>query len=134
MDRFTNYLTLYLLTEKELAFPELPSANQGGSCYEDALNYFSMKSIKNKKLRLVHGLVTGQGPIEGVVYGHAWVEDGKTVIDATKNPVLKLPARLYYAIGNIKKVFKYDRKEVSEQVTEFKTYGPWEPIILSNRY
>ena len=125
----------YLLVEKqEVQFPELPAKNQGGSCYEDALNYFSIQSIRNKKLKLVHGLVTGQGPIEGVVYGHAWVEDGNTIIDATKKPVLKIPKQLYYAIGNIRTVFRYDRTEVSQMVSKFKTYGPWESTILKNKY
>ena len=133
--RFANHLQQKSLKEKkELEFPELPAANQGGNCYQAAMDYLIMHSLKNKKMKLVHGLVTGQGPIEGVVYGHAWVEDGNTVIDATKKPVLKIPKQLYYAIGNIKKTFKYDRSETAQMVTKFKTYGPWESTILKNKY
>jgi len=132
--KIEDTITRYLITEEQ--FPEIPKGNQGGSCYQDAMNYFSMKSISNKKLKLVHGLVVGQGPIEGVKYGHAWVEDGNTVIDPSKKPALKVPKQLYYAIGNIKKstVFDYNRAETSAAVSKHKTYGPWEPVILRNKY
>ena len=73
-----------------------------GTCYVDAYHY--MDSHRN--LTLVHGLVTGQGDIEGIRYNHAWVEDGDTVIDAALKgrgrDNYKFPKDLYYAIGDIK--------------------------------
>ncbi len=114
----------------------LEGKNDGGTCFSDAKNYMD----KNPKLTLVHGLVTGQGPIEGTVYSHAWVEDGNTVIDTSlkeqgrKN--YKFPKDLYYAIGAIvdKTTFKYTYEEMLEKLVSEETYGPWAKVILKNRY
>ncbi len=116
----------------------IPKANQGGDCYEVSYQYFQKNALRNDKLRLVHGLVTGQGPLEGIVYNHAWVEDGNKIIDMTLPTKLQksLSKSMYYKIGKIKEsnVYKYNYNEVIEKSLEYKTYGPWEKKLLRNKY
>lgn len=103
-----------------------------GTCYEDAYQYIS----KNPEATLVHGLVVGQGPIEGVLYNHAWIEKGNRVIDPSLKPALTVPKELYYKLGRIdtKTVYRYDHSEFLEKVLEHETYGPWETVLLKNKY
>jgi len=114
------------------------SANDGGTCYIDAYHYFMDNHSKDKKLKLVHTLVDGQGPLEGIRYNHAFLISGNTVIDPSQPKKKKFPKDLYYSIGNIntknKDYFEYTFDEFIEKVNKFKTYGPWEKILLNNMY
>jgi len=114
---------------------DIPADNQNGTCYQDAMNYMMKHGLAgDKSYQLVHGLVVGQGAIEGVVYNHAWVEKGSKVIDQTIP--ITLPKQVYYAIGKIDKktVFRYSYDEMAKKVGKFKTYGPWENKLLNNKY
>ena len=116
----------------------IPKKNQNGDCYIKAYQYFQANAFKNNNLILVHGLVTGQGPLEGIVYNHAWIEDGNKIIDLTLPPKLQksFSKSKYYKIGKIKEsnVYKYNYNEVIEKSIEYKTYGPWEKKLLRNKY
>jgi len=132
--KFQKFLTLRLF-EAKLAHADVPADNQNGTCYQDAMTYMMRHSKRGKDdILLCHGLVVGQGAIEGILYGHAWVEKGNKVIDETI-PIV-IDKRAYYAIGKIKEknVFRYTYSDISEKVTEFKTYGPWEPLLIKNKY
>ena len=121
----------HLLFERELS--DIPNKNKNGKCYEVALQYM-MAHAKDKSLRLCHGLPTGQGEIEGIVYNHAWVEKGNKVIDETIP--IELPKTLYYNLGRIRErdVYRYTYEEMSHKVTEFHTYGPWEKKLIANKF
>jgi len=75
-------------------------------------------------LILVHAIIIGQGPIEGVEHGHAWIEDGDTVFDPANN--IRLPKDEYYALARIQKAVKYTFKELKRKVTEHRTWGAWD--------
>ncbi len=78
-------------------------------------------------MRLVHGEVTGQGPIEGVKYGHAWVEDGGTVIDVSNGRDIRMSKAAYYALGGIgDNVHKYNLAQFRRKVSKFGHWGPWD--------
>jgi hypothetical protein len=50
-----------------------------GDCYEAAAKLlYAHRSCPG--IMLVHGTVTGQGPIAGIRYGHAWIEVGDVVL------------------------------------------------------
>ena len=118
---------------KELfeSFSEIPDINQGGNCYQVAYQYFTNKRTG----KLVHGLVMGQGALDGIRYVHAWVEDGNTVIDKTlPQRFQKMSKREYYKIGKITNTFSYDQEEVLEKVIETGVYGPWEKVLIRNKY
>ena len=112
------------------------SLKADGVCYEASYQYFN-RNYKDG-MKLVHGLVDGQGPLEGIRYNHAWIEFNGVVIDMTLPPKVQksLPVVLYRSIGNIskKETFEYSQMEVFEKVQEYKTYGPWEKILLKNKY
>lgn len=110
----------------------IPEANKNGDCYIQAYNYIS----NNPKVVLVHGLVHGQGALEGIIYNHAWCEDGNKIIDMTLPVKLQksLSKDLYYAIGQIETVHKYTYEEMIEKVVEEGTYGPWDPKLKKNKY
>ena len=118
---------------KELfeSFSEIPDINQGGDCFQIAYRYFTNK----RSGKLVHGLVMGQGALDGIRYVHAWVEDGNTVIDKTlPQRFQKMSKREYYKMGKITNTFSYDQKEVLDKVIETGVYGPWEKVLIRNKY
>jgi len=123
------------LSKKELKdlklFEAIPKENMGGDCYQQALNYFNMNDCD-----LVHGLVSGQGALTGIVYNHAWCENKGKIIDMTlpKDIQKSIPIDAYYALGKIEITYKYNRESANEKMVEYGTYGPWEKDLINNRY
>lgn len=102
-----------------------------GNCYEAAGKYIMGACLVKPKcgLILVHGEVSGQGPLEGVTFGHAWVLDGDTVIDPSNGREVKMPKSLYYALGGIDRIrnlHQYTWDEAKEKMVQFEHYGPWD--------
>ena len=97
-----------------------------GDCYQAAgrliMGYFG------KKAKLVHGMVNGQGALEGKRYGHAWIEYGNKVLDHSNGRKLEVPKGVYYALGNIKpKQNKYyDPSKAAKFMVSKGHWGPWE--------
>lgn len=106
---------------------DIPEENKHGDCFVQALNTF----MKNpRKYTLVHGVVTGQGPLEGIEYCHAWVIDGDYVIDNTLPAGYnKMPVSEYYRIGDISLTHEYNASEVLEMLDKYGTYGPWDDVF-----
>jgi uncharacterized membrane protein (UPF0127 family) len=109
---------------------EVPEAR--GDCYESAGQYMMGQcSLGNDDcdLVLVHGEVMGQGPVEGIPFGHAWVEKGGVVIDKSNGRDLQIPASFYYSIGKIDyldNVIKYPWSEARSKIMEYQHWGPWD--------
>ena len=117
-----------LLIEKR-DISDIPEENKHGDCFVVALNTF-LEDPEN--YTLVHGVVTGQGPIEGIEYCHAWVidESTDTVIDNTlPASYSKLPVNMYYRIGKIEITKEYDYKQVLKMIDKYGTYGPWDKVF-----
>ena len=113
------------LNEK-VSLDDIPDDNKGGNCYQVAVDTL----MKNPNAKLVHGVVTGQGAINGIQYGHAWVEDGDTVIDNTlRGDLRRLPKQLYYRIGNINITRKYTYNQALENLIKYEHYGPWDKVF-----
>lgn len=115
--------------------------NEGGDCFKagvDLLLKLAWKTVSaggadGEGFYLCHGIVTGQGPIEGVRYSHCWVEHAligspATVLDHSNGRQLEMPAWLYYRIGRIdaRKVYRYSLNEARRLLNEHKHYGPWD--------
>lgn len=119
-----------------------------GKCFENSGRWMLNNTVPGA--RLVHGYVTGQGPIEGVRYAHSWIEvpgqpieDSQGVlsredtdyfsreaIDVTtderyQNPV-RLSAALYRAIAQADVQAEYTREQALDLMTEHSHWGPWE--------
>ncbi len=108
----------------------IPKSSRGGDCYRAAGKYVMDSGLfgGNQNLILVHGIVTGQGPIRGIQYGHAWVEDGDTVIDVSSGRDLRMPKPIYYALGNIDETqtVRYTSEEMRRKILDSKHWGPWD--------
>lgn len=104
-----------------------------GDCYEANGKLFMNRAvIRGEDLLLVHGEVTGQGPIEGVKYGHCWIEDGGMVIDVSNGRDVRMPKVAYYALGRVgRNVHKYTAKDFQEKVLEHEHWGPWDLVTGS---
>jgi len=98
-----------------------------GDCFEAAGRYVS-DHFGEKGLVLVHGEVEGSegGEIEGLRYGHAWVEEGNTVIEVANGNHLRIPKALYYLFGKVGKTHRYAGREALEMMLSHGHYGPWE--------
>ena len=73
----------------------------------------------------------GQGHLEGVTYGHAWVLNGDTVIDVSNGGKLQLPKSAYYAIGQIDNIgnsIEYTWKEARKKIVNYEHWGPWDLV------
>jgi hypothetical protein len=106
-------------------------AGSGGDCYEAAAKYVIENSIlgSKKNLKLVHGEVAGQGELDGVNFGHAWVLDGNKVIDKSNGGNLVLPKSAYYDLGKIDEIGNihvYTPEQMRDKLLKFGHYGPWE--------
>ena len=96
-----------------------------GDCYQAAGRLIMGYIGKGK---LVHGMVNGQGSLDGIRFGHAWVEVGSKVLDHSNGKKKTIPKKLYYAMGRIKpsecKYYKY--KDAAKFMVSKGHWGPWE--------
>jgi hypothetical protein len=115
------------MARKDLS--HIPEENQHGDCFVVALHKFMENP---RRYTLVHGVVSGQGPLEGIEYCHAWVIDENTdkVIDMTlPSGRQKIPVELYYYIGRIEITREYKASDVAKMVDKYGTYGPWDKVF-----
>ena len=116
----------------------LNESKGGGDCYQSAGNLIlPMYGDKHKGYTLVHGMVNGQGPLNSVRYGHAWVELDDIVFDYSNGRKLEIPKRVYYHVGQIKENdnIYYTQEETRRWILDIGTWGPWEmsgdPVVLT---
>lgn len=106
----------------------IPAENTGGDCFVEAVN----NAMADNSLYVVHGIVHGQGALEGLVFPHAWNEtDDGYVIDTSNGHDICMPSSAYYAIGRIDSadVRKYDYQQMAQEVVRTGTYGPWDDML-----
>jgi len=110
----------------------------GGDCYESAGKFVGEQLVAGAADRylLVHGEVRGQGPLQGVNFGHAWVVDLTTnaVIDRSNGRDITMPRFIYYAIGGIEEIdnfHEYTAEEARDMMLKTGNYGPWDLITSS---
>ena len=100
-----------------------------GNCFEECADYVLRAAMLGRDLVLVHGEVAGRGPLEGLTFAHAWVEDGDEVIDVTKD--VRLPRHLYYALGAIDQIgnmYRYTAEQINALGAATGRWGPWELV------
>jgi hypothetical protein len=125
-----------------------------GDCFEVALNELLRLHYQgDESAVLVHALVVGQGPIEGIVHDHAWIERVEVLppppdwpdhfpeptvrlaVDRSQGKDLTLPAALYRMIGRVHDVKEYTFEEAQRQASKHRHYGPWpeeNPLVRQN--
>ncbi len=127
-----------------------------GDCYPTAnmAVWDKVGSPDEDNWRAVHGVVTGQGELEGVRFGHAWAEETQrfpipenimesgspeqraawenmtfTIVhDNSNGNSISMPAEMYYAVGQIDEatVQRYTPAEVGRNMVNSGHHGPWE--------
>ncbi len=102
------------------------NVNESGDCYEAA--FVAQQWGVYSKWTLVHGLptLTG-GDHAGCEYGHAWLENGDEVYDASSGKTI--PKIIYYSVGNIKYTVKYSKSKARKLAHSTEHYGPWDKKI-----
>ncbi len=103
----------------------------GGDCYRAAGQYMMDNCISSKdcNLILVHGEVAGQGSLDGMTFGHAWIVDKEMVIDRSNGRNIQLPQPIYYALGHINdigNIHEYSWAEAHQYMMTYEHWGPWE--------
>lgn len=105
-----------------------------GRCYECAFKYLQrIPKEEVHQYRLVHGDMIGTaGEVEGIQYGHAWIEKDNALVldmrhDLRKKP-LELPKEDYYQFNGVieETVKRYTLKESA--IAGIKAgghFGPW---------
>ena len=93
-----------------------------------------MNSQRGSEKILVHAEVMGQGEIEGITFGHAFVIEGGYVFDKSNGRNIVLPKELYYAAGEIDaigNIHTYDYNQLQEKIIKFGHWGPWDLVTRS---
>jgi len=85
---------------------------------------------------LVHAEVK-HSQIDGLRYGHAFIEDDENVYDFSNNREIIMPKQLYYYFGDInpkdkKKYRKYTFKQAREKMVSTGNYGCWDIEVEFN--
>lgn len=119
-----------MLIDKSL-IEALPDRNKSGNCF--SIHLHLQHAVR--QLTLVHGVVVGQGPIEGIEHSHCWLEyevdlvemSVPMVLDVSNGKSVQMPAHLYYHIGKIKQdwIKRYDYAEAAKNALKIGHYGPW---------
>ncbi len=98
-----------------------------GNCYTIAGYYIIDNNVP--EMLLCHGIVAGQGPLEGKQIGHAWIEVGDVVFDYSNGNRVVTRKERYYEIGKITRVKRYSKKEAARMMLLHKNFGPWDKSV-----
>ena len=125
-----------LLKEGGEIFAKGGGIKDKGNCYQAAADFAIGKFFAPHidfigEPYIVHAEVKGQGKLEGIRYGHAWVEDDENVYDHSNGIEIKLPKQIYYLLGDIKtddpkKYRKYTFAEARKKMLDTGIYGSWD--------
>tara|TARA_R100000005_G_C5003939_1_gene212786 strand:+ start:165 stop:623 length:459 start_codon:yes stop_codon:yes gene_type:complete len=109
-----------------------------GDCFESSLHALVDRKWVDytpyadpQDWRLVHTMCLGQGPIEGVRFGHGFLlnKELRIVLDIANGKGGLIPALTYFALGGVDPdqfpYYEYDLKQVRENMLKHETYGPW---------
>lgn len=100
-----------------------------GDCFKANYDALLTKPF-NKGWFLCHGVVTGTaGPVKNLQYVHAWLEHGDIIYDYSNGAKLVMPRALYYMMGRIEKVVRYNSRQALLLAIRYKTYGCWDEMF-----
>lgn len=121
------------------ARPKKPRKKKLGNCYESAVSFMLEHHLRGDaaRYRLVHAEIVGQGPLEGVRYGHAWVVDvvEGVAIDNSNGNSIRWPVAVYESVARVAEAgnnkHEYEWAAVREKLLEYGHYGPWDLVSSS---
>jgi len=106
----------------------------GGDCFQAAAALAPVVSLDPRcRVYIVHGIPTGQGPIEGVRFWHAWVEAEHrelgfaVAIDYSNGQQAEMPRNSYYKVAQLDegRIWRFTLHEALERMQLLGHYGPW---------
>lgn len=109
------------------------SSEATGNCYQIVRDVAIRVAHLATEVRIVHGIAVGRGPIEGVRFGHAWIEcvvnDGDDVVVDVSNGIKPrfIDRGQYYLLGKInsRECIKYTIAEHLALALKHENWGPW---------
>lgn len=103
-----------------------------GNCYEsNGKKMLEMNYKRNNKGWFVcHGEVTGQKgtQVEGVRFGHCWLEKDGFCFDYSNGKKIVTGKEIYYRLGKVKNVVKYNGQEFVKKLLETENWGSWHDL------
>ena len=107
-----------------------PGVKRTGNCWEASFNKL-IEMGSDPEVRLAHGLPTGTGgnAAKVGVYPHAWIEKGDKCWDCAIDDWVH--KAIYYCIGRIEYVVRYNHQEALRAIDSHGTFGPWETTIIA---
>jgi hypothetical protein len=124
-------------------YEHIPEKNKGGDCFTNAFDYIFQEGILkgNNNLVIVHAIIKPMmGELAGVEFGHAWVEDGDTVIDTSRDNQ-QMDKQSYYLFAGLlimptmenqqfeikkDKIKTYNIEDAKRLAVDHGHYGPWD--------
>lgn len=108
-----------------------------GNCYQAAVTLaMNARALGLENVSVVQGTLMGQGPLEGVRFGHSWVEadapDGATriVLDYSSGNSLVMDRDTYRFLQQARDVHEYSLGE-ARSLAANGDYGPWTADVLA---
>jgi len=99
-----------------------------GDCFQVAGR--AMITPEVPEMRLVHAYVTGQGPIAGKRFSHAWNEIGDVVLDYSNGRQVVMRKPQYYELGQVTtepgEYAVYDDTQAKKRMVQTRHWGPWD--------
>lgn len=99
-----------------------------GCCFDLVSEWVLKNRHEDIDVKVVHGLILGQGPIEGIEHGHAWLEINNRVVDLENE--VSMSKYEYEHLARLQYKVSYSIKEAIEQMLESGHKGPWDKRIL----
>jgi hypothetical protein len=115
-------------------------AQGSGNCYDAAVTLaMNADELGLQNVRIIQATVMGRGELEGVRFGHSWVEaDGQGVdhpqagtvmfrnaYDWSSGNSVVMPDALYRHLGQAQDVHEYTTDEAIGEMVRTGFYGPW---------
>jgi transglutaminase-like putative cysteine protease len=108
-----------------------------GNCYHAALTLaMNARALGLEHVSVVEGTLMGQGNLEGVRFGHSWVEANvpgqamRVVLDYSSGNSLVMDRDTYRFLHRAQDVHEYSLPE-AESLAANGDYGPWTADVLN---
>jgi transglutaminase-like putative cysteine protease len=108
-----------------------------GNCYHAALTLaMNARALGLENVSVIEGTLMGEGSLQGVRFGHSWVEasvPGQTtrvVLDYSSGNSLVMDRTAYHVLHQVQDVHEYSVSE-ARSLAANGNYGPWTADVLS---
>jgi hypothetical protein len=110
-----------------------------GNCSDAAVTLLmNAEELGLRNARVVQATVMGRGKLEGVRFGHSWLEADAQTLETPQGPVafrnaydwssgnsVVMPDALYRHLGQVQDEHEYTDEEAIREMVKLGHYGPW---------